>query len=109
MASLNDEINKQRGLVADNEREINDLRNQLKDSREENAMLNEKLAEAEKNKGEKLHNETVITYRIGKTDVSKEQLVTIYNVAQMLKDNPELCEEIEALIMQAISDKNENL
>jgi len=96
VASLNDEINKQRGIVAGNEREINDLRNQLKDSREENAMLNEKLAEAEKNKGEKLHNETVITYRIGKTDVSKEQLVTIYNVAQMLKDNPDATVEIKA-------------
>ena len=27
----------------------------------------------------------------------------------LLKDNPELCEEIEAQIMKAISDKNENL
>ena len=96
VASLNDEINKQRSVIDGNEREISDLKNQLKDYRNENAALNQKLAESEKNKAAELKNEVVITYRIGKTDVSKEQLVSLYNVAQMLKENPETNVDIKA-------------
>ncbi len=96
VASLNDEINKQRGVIDGNEKEINDLKNQIKDYKDENAALAQKLAESEKNQGSKLKNEVVITYRIGKTDVSKEQLVSLYNVAQMLKENPETSVDIKA-------------
>lgn len=96
VASLNDEINKQRGVIDGNEKEINDLKNQIKDYKDENAALAQKLAESEKNQGSKLKNEVVITYRIGKTDVSKEQLVSLYNVAQMLKENPETNVDIKA-------------
>lgn len=96
VASLNDEINKQRGIVADNEKEINNLKNQIKDYQDENALLNQKLKDSKTNTSNVTKNEIVITYRIGKTDVSKEQLVSIYNVAQMLKENPNATVEINA-------------
>ena len=37
-----------------------------------------------------------MTYRIDKTDVSKEQLVSLYNLAHMLKENPETSVDIKA-------------
>lgn len=96
VASLNDEINKQRGIVSENEETINKLRTKLKDSRDENEILSKKLAECEKCNKNKVNNQLVITYRIGKTEVSKEQLVSLYNVAQILKENPEAKVEIDA-------------
>lgn len=96
VASLNDEINRQRGEIDTKDGQINDLNNKLKESRRENKALNDRIEELENQSNNEVSNQVVITYQIGKTDVSKEQLVTIYNVAQMLKENPETNVEIYA-------------
>lgn len=96
VASLNNEINRQRGEIDTKDGQINDLNNKLKESRRENKALNDRIEELENQSNNEISNQVVITYQIGKTDVSKEQLVTIYNVAQMLKENPETNVEIYA-------------
>lgn len=96
VASLNDEINRQRGEIDTKDGQINDLNNKLKESRRENKALSNRIQELENQQANVVGNQVVITYQIGKTDVSKEQLVTIYNIAQLLKENPETNVEIYA-------------
>lgn len=96
VASLNNEINRQRGEIDNKDKKINQLESDLKDSRNENIALNNRIGELEDQLGNVKANQVVITYQIGKTDVSKEQLVTIYNVAQLLKENPKTNVEIFA-------------
>lgn len=96
VASLNDEINRQRGEIDNKDKKINQLESDLRDSRNENIALNNRIGELEDQLGNVKANQVVITYQIGKTDVSKEQLVTIYNVAQLLKENPKTNVEIFA-------------
>lgn len=94
VASLNDEINRQRGEIDQKDQKINTLRNKLKESRKQNEALNNKVNDMEEQLSNITANQVVITYQIGKTEVSKEQLVTIYNVAQLLKENPNATVEI---------------
>ncbi len=98
VSSLNDEINRQRGIVDNKNKKIARLNDQLHDCQQEYADLKEKLAECESKKqpGPINKSKVVITYKIGKTDVSKEQLISIYNVAQMLKKHPTAKVEINA-------------
>lgn len=96
VASLNDEINRQRGEIDTKDGQINDLNNKLKESRRENKALSNRIQELENQQANVVGNQVVITYQIGKTDVSKEQLVTIYNIAQLLKENPKTNVEIYA-------------
>lgn len=96
VASLNDEINRQRGEIDNKDKRINQLESDLKDSRNENLALNNRIGELEDQLGNVKANQVVVTYQIGKTEVSKEQLVTLYNVAQLLKDNPKTNVEIFA-------------
>lgn len=96
VASLNDEINRQRGEIDNKDKKINQLESDLRDSKNENLALNNRIGELEDQLGNVKANQVVVTYQIGKTDVSKEQLVTIYNVAQLLKENPKTNVEIFA-------------
>lgn len=96
VASLNDEINRQRGELDSQDKEIQGLRNELKDCCDENKALKNKLDQCEKDKKTAKNEQAIVTYRIGKTEVSKEQLVSIYNIAQSLKENEDATVEIHA-------------
>lgn len=84
LASLNDQINKQRAAIDQKDRQLSDLNAQLskKLAEKPQVVVKEKLGDSE------VVLNAVVVFRLGSANLEQNQDINIFNAAKYLKENP---------------------